>query len=504
LIQIRAGELPEVVDDAEQYLIDSGAEIFQHGTRLVRVGRWDAETRGQVERPHGAGVLIDISPDWLTDTLTRTIRWERYDARKDAMKKVDCPGKVSTTLLARVGSWSFPGLVGFCDSPTLDRQGRVVSAPGYDPESGLYLAHPPAIAPMVTTDRYLAERGAEILSEAVSTFPFVSEGDKSACLALLMTVILRRILPSAPLGGVTANTPGTGKSKLVDVIATIATGRSASVVAIGSTPEELEKRVDSILLKGDTLATFDNVDRAIKSDILCQVATQSSKSIRVMGLSKIVEAPTNVAIMLTGNNLTLVGDLVRRCLVIHLDAQTERPELRVFQRDALEYVRERRGALIHAALSISKSYIDAGCPDVGSTPFGSFEQWDRMIRRALIWAGMPDPLKPAEAMREQDHELVGMRDFMRCWVATHPEPITAADLLELIKTRVPMMGEGWAWKHPELQDAAVQVFGDLNRCTGRDVAYRLRAMHGRLFDGRRVTKTPKAKIGVRWYVEVVP
>ena len=501
VIQIRAGELPECVDDAEHYLIKARADIFQHGTRLVRVGRWDAETRGPIARPHGAGVLIDISPEWLTDHMTRVIRWERWDSRKGELKRVDCPSKIASTLLSRVGEWRFPGLVGFCDSPTLTLEGRVVAKPGFDQESGLYLSHPPAIGDVGMTDRHDAERGAEILCEAVATFPFVTESDRSACLALLMTAIFRRILPAAPIGGVSANTPGTGKSKLVDLISVVATGRPAPVVAIGSTPEELEKRVDSILLKGDTLASFDNVDRAVKSDILCQIATQSTKSIRVMGLSKIVESPTNVCVMMTGNNLTLVGDLVRRCLMVYLDAGVERPELRVFESDAVLDALAKRGELIRAAILISKAYIDAGCPKVDAPPFGSFETWDRLIRRALIWAGMPDPLKPAEAMREQDHELAGMRDLLREWERIHPSPLSAADLLDLTKERVANMGEGWSYQYPALTDAAVQVFGDLNRITARDVAYRLRAMQGRLFESRRVAKTPKGKQGVRWFVE---
>lgn len=507
-IQVRAGELPEAVDQAEAVLIDSGVDIYQHGTRLVRVGQWVMEAapggkKKPLHRPHGSGVLIDITPDWMTDALARAARWEKWDARKGELKRVDAPGRVAATLISRVGSWRFPPLVGFCDSPTLDLEGRVVVSAGYDAGSGLYLSHPPSIEPMVTTDRHLAEWGRETLEEAFGTFPFVSAGDRAACLALLLTVLLRRLLPSAPIGAVSASTPGTGKSKLVDAIAAIATGRAAAVVGIGSTPEELEKRVDSVLLKGDTLASFDNVDRPIKSDVLCQVSTQAVKSIRVMGLSKIVEAPTNVALMMTGNNLTLVGDLVRRCVVVNLDAGCERPELREFERDAIEYVIANRQALIRAALAISKSYIDAGAPKVRAPPYGSFETWDRMVRRPLIWCGCADPLAPAEAMRDQDHELVGMRDLLEHWLALFKEPMTAADLTEAIKARQLSIGEGSEPRYPELYSAGVQVMGDAHKWGPRELGYRLRAMSGRLFDGRRIVKTDKSKTGVRWRVESI-
>ena len=502
LIELRAGEMPQVVDAAERHLIASQTEIFQHGTRLVRVGAWD-QGEGPVLRPTGGGVLIDISPEWLGDTLGRAIRWERFDARKGDMKVTDCPAKVAVTLLARVGSWHFPGLVGFCDSPTLDRTGRLVSDPGYDRESGLYLCHPPPMAPMGELDRHAAEGAGDLLDEAIGTFPFVSEADRSACLALIMTALLRRVLPAAPIGCISANTPGTGKSKLVDVISAIATGRAAAVAALGTTPEETEKRVDSVLLKGDTLCSFDNIDRAVKSDVLCQVTTQPMKSIRVMGLSKIVEAPTNVALFMTGNNLTPIGDLVRRCVMVNLDAQCERPELREFTRDAVEYALERRASLIRAALMLSKAYLDAGAPKLPVPPFGSFELWDKLIRRPLIWAGWPDPLGPSELLREQDHELVGMRDFLRAWQIAAPDPVTAVELSELIRSRVPLMGGDWQPRWPELHDAAIQVMGDINKWGARELGYRLRALAGRLFDGRRVRKSEKGKSGVRWWAESV-
>ena len=501
-IDIVNGELPEAVDRAEYHLIDAKADIFQHGTRLVRVGAWETAP-GPVERPNGAGVLMDIGPEWLADAMSRHMRWRRFDARKAEWKRIDAPTKVASTLLARSGSWRFPTLIGFCDSPTLDLSGRLISTPGYDEPSGLYLSRPPVLREIRDTCRLDAEGAGDVLYEAVSTFPFVSDADASACLAMILTALLRRILPSAPICCVSANTPGTGKSKLVDVISTIATGREAAVAAIGATPEELEKRLDSVLLKGDAVCSFDNVDRPVKSDVLCQVATQRTKSIRVMGLSKIVEAPTNVCMMMTGNNLTLVGDLVRRTLVCTLDAKVERPELRVFSRDAVEYVLERRADLIRAALILSKAYCDAGRPAIDAPPYGSFERWDAMVRRPLLWAGWQDPLVPAEAMREQDHELVGMREFLAAWHKASPEPITASDLSDLVRARVPLMGDGWAPQWPSLQDSAIQVMGDLHKWGARELGYRLRAMAGRLFAGARVVKRKSDRNGkTHWQVEV--
>ena len=504
-LQIIAGKLPVLVDRIEEALLAQGADIYQHGTRLVRVGAWEAPTAegAPLRRPSGAGVLCDITAEWLVDRCTRRIRFTRYDKRADDWRDTDCPTKAASTLLARVGEWRFPTLTGFCDAPTLDLSGRLIEAPGYDVRSGLYLSHPPRLPAMGVMSLAAAQGAGSTLYEAIETFPFVTTADAAAALAGILTALLRRLLPSAPILGVSASTPGTGKSKLIAVIASIASGRPPAVVAIGSTPEELEKRLDAVLLKGDALVSFDNVDRPIKSDVLCQVATEATKGVRVLGESKNVEAPTNVTLCATGNNLVLVGDLIRRTMLCNLDAGCERPELRVFDRDAVGHVLEQRPSLIAAALTIAKSYIDAGCPEVDARPFGSFEAWDRMVRRPLIWAGWPDPLTPAESLREQDHELSGMRDLLIAWQEAQPEPCTAAELSALIRSQVPRFGEGYDAQWPALRDAAVTVMGDLPRWGPRELGYRLRAMAGRLFAGRRVVKagTASHNKGVLWRVE---
>jgi len=503
VIQLEAGRLPEIVDDAEHYLIEHGGGLYQHGTRLVRVGRWELAP-GPVERPSGAGVLIDVSPDWLKERLTRLIRWERFDARTKTTRASNCTSEIANTLLGRSGEWRFPRLTGFLDSPTLDSRGRLIAAPGYDAPSGLYLVSPPQIGAIGEIGADDIRWARETLAEPVAEFPWCTPADHAAWVALVLTALVRRSLPSAPIGCLSATTPATGKSKLAAMISMVATGRTAPVAALGQTPEELEKRIDSVLLKGDLVVNFDNVDRAVKSDVLCQAATEAAKTVRVMGLSKVVEAPTNLLLLMTGNNLTLVGDLVRRCIVCNLDAKVERPELREFSFDPVAEVERRRTELIRAALVLALGYQQAGCPPVEAPPFGSFELWDRMVRRALIWCGYADPLAPAEGMREQDHELAGMRDFLEHWARVAPEPVSAQRLAELIRERVDMGLGDWRARHPELQEAAIQVMGDLGKWGARELGYRLRSLAGRIFGGRRVAKGGRgAEKVTAWRVESV-
>jgi putative DNA primase/helicase len=72
-----------------------------------------------------------------------------------------------------------------------------------------------------------------------------------------------------------AHTPGTGKSYLVDVIATVATGRPCPVITAGKGEEETEKRLGTILLGGSPIVSLVLLER-----IRAEHAAGSSKKAR--------------------------------------------------------------------------------------------------------------------------------------------------------------------------------------------------------------------------------
>src|SRR3954453_2478386 len=119
-------------------------------------------------------------------------------------------------------------------------------------------------------------------------------------------------------------------------------------------------------------------------------------------------------IFATGNNLTLVGDMVRRAVICTLDAGIERPELRSFESDPIERVAADRGAYIAAILTISLAYRAAGSPKVCG-PVGSYAQWSAAVRAPLIGLGQPDPVDSMETARAEDPELSAIRELFGFW-----------------------------------------------------------------------------------------
>jgi hypothetical protein len=242
------------------------------------------------------------------------------------------------------------------------------------------------------------------------------ELDRSIAISGLLTALLRGSLPTAPIYLVVADTPGTGKSYLVDVIAMIADGRLCPVITASKSAEETEKRLGSVLLSGIPIVSLDNCTHDLGGELLCQLTERPIVKIRILGRSEMPSCECHTALFATGNNISFRGDMVRRGLVCKLEALDERPELRSFKCDALEIAAANRGSYIAATLTIVRAYFAAGAPRVCG-PLGSYAGWSRMVRSPLVWLGEPDPIKSMEDLREEDYELANIREFFELWLA---------------------------------------------------------------------------------------
>lgn len=319
---------------------------------------------------------------------------------------IDAPEKVADAYLNRQGRWKLPLLAGVVNTPFLRVDGSICETAGYDAESHLLFKPENQIFPPIPQypSRADAEVAVEQLRNLIATFPFVAGTDRAVALTGILTVLDRRSMSTAPLIAFTSPTAGTGKSLLVDLMSVLATGRLMPVLSQGKNEEEFEKRLGASLLAGDACISIDNCEAPLSGALLCQALTQGELNIRLLGYSRNIPTAMNASIFATGNNLTIFGDLTRRCLLGSLDAGVERPELRNFNIDIIEEAHARRGELVVAALTILRAWHVARRVSERITvdPFGGFADWSRRVREPLIWLGETDPCDTVAKVREND------------------------------------------------------------------------------------------------------
>lgn len=488
VIRCEAGNLPRMVDAAEAALIATGAPVYSRGAMLVTpaLDLVPASDGGEFLSPR----LQEVKDTWLIERLTATARFERFDARSRDFKPTDCPRKIAVTLIERQ-RWRLPALAGIVSAPTLRGDGSLIHREGYDARSRLILDFQGVRFPSLADQPGQAEASAALrhLLEAFSTFPAVADCDRAVVASCVITALLRRSLPTAPLHAVTAHEAGSGKSLLVDVAAIIATGRRAPVVAAGRSAEEFEKRLVAMLLQGDALFSLDNLAAPLDGDLLAQALTQEAVKLRPLGRSEAREVPAGAMIFATGNNLRIAGDLTRRCLIIRLDPQCERPEQRTFKRDALAYARARRGTLVRAALTIVRAYALAGRP-AALAPLGSFEAWSRIVREAIVWAGGADPVRTMETVRASDPAREELRTVIWAWRDAFGDARTAAaDAAQRAISPGP------------LRDALMAIAADRGQVDARRLGNWLSRIVGQRLDGARFVEDGKRRGSALWKLE---
>jgi hypothetical protein len=452
------GELPRVVNEAEDALLGLGREIYQRADFIVRPAQVKLmTTKGQHTE---VWRLMEIERPHLVELLTRAGRFLRWDKRSQCWTPIDAPAKIAETYLARK-DWRLPILTGVACAPFLRPDGSIVEREGYDQDTGMLVKLDGVRFPTVPVNpsRDDALQALGVLKDIVSTFPWEtvdSQGrspDRSVALSAFLTGLDRRSMATAPLHGFSAPVQGTGKSMLVNGIAVLVTGRRLAVIAPGKTEEELEKRLGAALIQGADLISIDNCVDPLDCVALAQALTEQQLNIRYLGLSKFAWVAVNALIFATGNNLIITGECARRSLKCTIDAHCERPELRSFPETFEERVRIGRPELVVAGLTVLRAWRLARPRERGGwlNPLGSFEDWSRQVREALVWLGEADPCDAMVEANERDPRRLARLAVYTEWEKTLGLRV-AYSATDIIKQ---------AYSSQDFYAALAQVAGDL-------------------------------------------
>jgi putative DNA primase/helicase len=136
-ILIKAGELPRMADEAERALLASPHNVFVRGSVLVQpISEKLQDAKG---RRTTIAKFRTLESAAMLDLLSRSATFVRKEKRLGTFTIADPPDKVVSILLDREGDWRVPRVAGVIATPTLRPDGSVLSVPGYDRATQLYL-----------------------------------------------------------------------------------------------------------------------------------------------------------------------------------------------------------------------------------------------------------------------------------------------------------------------------------------------------------------------------
>lgn len=273
-------------------------------------------------------------------------------------------------------------------------------------------------------------------------FPFMSPADRGILLSALLTATVRASIPTSPAFGFDAPVQGSGKTLLANCVGALAMGEAPPVYPHtgGRDDEEVRKRLFSLLRYGSRAVVWDNVIGTFDSPSLAAMLTSQNVTDRILAKSEVVSVPNNAIILLTGNNLTLFGDMARRVLICRIDPRTDKPFARECGMDPLAYVLKNRVKLTVAALTVLRGYL-ANKPSKAPGSMASFEGWDNMVRQTVAWVDQDihpkqygDPMDAIIEAQSADPEQEILGEVLEAWSELFGDQfVTAAEVIKKLR-----------------------------------------------------------------------
>jgi hypothetical protein len=506
IIRCRKGERHIINDKTQAALIAAKCPVFYRGGVLVEpLWRW--EKTSEDNREALATSLVKLNPARLSYMASKHAAiYSKYNARDKRWDAIDPPKEMIEQLLD-LGHWGFPTIKGIINSPTMRPDGSLLTDAGYDKATQLWYKSSgdielPDIPDLPTKED--AQAALRLLVDLLAGFPFRDDDGISEAVAIagLMTVVLRGAFEFAPLFLILAPEPGSGKSYLVQTIGTLATGRAPVPVPMTEDKNEMDKRLSAVAFGAKPILHLNNLDFDLESSLLNQMITEGIVEIRPFGKNDqtITCDCRGTTIFANGNNVRIVGDLVRRTLTAQLDAKSETPETRKFKFDPVDYVKADRGKYLAAVFTIVRGYMAAGCPKMEASPLAGFDSWTRMVRHPLIWLGMTDPVKSMEGARALDPERSALRQRIDGLAEAFGinQHFTAAQV-QSKATAVSLDGNGnRRAEHPELLEGFLRSDG--RPITSKSIGNQLIKDLDRVMGGRWIERVVEDKHGNQYQV----
>lgn len=377
------------------------------------------------------------------------------EGREAEWQPKDPPANVTKGLIARHGG-EYPGaphVDRVLDVPALDADRELVSEPGHNEASRLYLRPAPGLGGVgpvddITTQDVEWARDL-LLLDYLGDFGFADTGSMAHALALLLLPFVRDAIPGGtPMHVVLAPDMGAGKTTLAQAALLPGCGLVPATAGTDS-DDEWRKRITASVLGGRPAVLLDNLTGTLKSGPLAAALTTGTWADRVLGESREIQVPIRHVWVATGNNLDMASDQVRRAIPVFLDPGEVRPSERTrgaFRHpDLLGWGAKNRRELVRAALTLVEHwrrgpaaveggylYVRTGDdPLVGRRTLGSFDPWAAVMGGILDAAGVPGFLSNLDRLKaDADGRGREVSEFLAAVRALDLPPLETADLAQ--------------------------------------------------------------------------
>lgn len=395
---------------------------------------------------YGYPEIQEMGEDWMRDYLADMATWvENRCTKADGPFQFPAvvPMVVAKSIIGNRSNHSnLPVLKRIVCAPIFNRDGEIRTEPGYDINTQCFIKTDDLSldsVPSVPTSQDM-KKAVDIVYDLIFDFPFVSSSERANAIGFFLLPFVKEMIEGlTPLHLFEANTSRTGKTLLVEILSFPFLNQWIATKSEIKNDEELRKQITTKLVDGSSHVFFDNLNYGINSGILAQAATSEIWDDRLLGGNESFTGPVDCIWVLSGNNPKMSRENLGRTIRIRQDANMEFPEERKsegFRHPKIKkWVKDHRGDIVWAALTICQNWIAKGQPEPSDLPaVGGFEEWRDIIGGILQSAGINGFLSNMSDFRaDADDETTNLRSLIGIWWKNfQSSEVLAKDLFPLV------------------------------------------------------------------------
>ncbi len=512
----------EAIKKATNYIRTLGLNIYICDKRLVRIIRLKAKKTKRYDIPENTISVGAITKSTIAHIVWTYIRCYALTQEKRAIIKSErkAPDELISAL-TEIDAWDdLPELTGISTCPQVDiNTGAVRLTDGYDETSGIYYdftgitfidgpqspTYTDAIAASLVLRDLTSEFQVAAMDEALPPIndpnygPAEERGRQVSHAAIISMILTAGLIWQClhPIHSANAYNAGSGKSTLGKMMSRLITGDKPIIYTWPTTKEECEKTLTTIAMSKYQFLEFDNAVGKINAPLFNILASEGKINARLFGTNtQTIEATCSTLFYVNGNGLQISEDLIRRTMLVCLNAAQERSSDAKYKRTNFEeYVLENRAKIWQAIITILRYVIlnKADLKDKYSKlrPLAGFERWSQIVRPACIECGWDDPAASQDVLYEADPVRQELTTVMAAWQATYgTSDVCVADVLRNAST-----GNKAAQQLLQTWDDTIPHRGEL---TARAIGAWLQRRQRRPVNGWMIIHTGRGEHGAYW------
>lgn len=380
--QARYEEMPEVVISGDDVSACEAAErlgeVFKDRQILFFKGGTVSEVTTDIK---GNPIIERVRPERVVTLLEKGARLKKrsVSSKGDIKTKICRCSMQDAKVFVAADDFlrQLPKIQNVVNCPVLvrSRGGNLKVVSGYDKEHQI-LASKSHVEEVPVKDAVI------LIEEAVQDYRFAEKGDKSRAIAGFITpaLVMGGLLGGrAPMDLGEADKSQSGKGYRAKCVAALYKNIISTVTEKSGGVGSLRESFDSVLYRGATFISLDNIKGKVDVPALESFLTEDIYNARPPHMESVEIDPSRVYVMMTSNKANLTEDLANRACCVRILKQLDGYKFKTYPEGAiLDHIRANQPLYLGAVFSVIQEWDRLGCQQTSEAGH-SFRKWAQVL-----------------------------------------------------------------------------------------------------------------------------